>query len=81
MIYTLGMWEHEVKLTYNDYKEAEVMKQWCTEHKSRYRFGYRKGHRALALNPNTFIPENVDHPHVFWFEREEDATWFILRWS
>ena len=78
MIYTSKTWQHEIKIPFDDYKNIEEMEQWCNEYSSKYRFQCSYGHRQLKLKNNNFVPDFI--PHTFWFEREEDANWFALRW-
>lgn len=73
-------YKHEVKLL-PDIHDAYELSGWCMNQKSEYNYSYSEGGKSTVINPSTFQPFVRMKPHRFYFEREEDMLWFIMRWS
>jgi hypothetical protein len=70
-------------------RDFAKMLYWCHEHNSKVkwfkwfyrpsRYHYDVGFNQITIDPHTFQPV-APGPHKFYFEKEEDAIWFALKW-
>jgi hypothetical protein len=44
------------------------------------RYSYKKGSDRVSIDSDTF-EVLLPGPHKFYFEKQEDAVWFVLKWS
>lgn len=66
--YRLQQW---YKVTSVYHFDIQGLKVWCQRQESDGKFYFR--------NPSPFLSSP---PHAtWWFEKREDASWFILKWA